>query len=461
MTTATAASTSVNAAGRPFDPKVVFGLLLFGAIAFIATLYFIGTGQTNSGTNDGAAHGAGKGLNGYAAIAQLLEEDGHDVTLSRSQAKLKNTGLLILTPPAFVDAEEITAAIEDRRYTGPTLVILPKWYASQMQPSLTGEAKEGWVALAGASTPSWISELKRPFEISAEIADMSGQRVQWRGLGQTGRLPVPEQTMSLNGDDLQPLVAKPNGDTLVGYIQDGGSYPALDAAVGIAAARAPAAEPEYDENGYRIYDDDTYYDDEYYDGKWPVIFVAEPDLFNNYGFADPARADLAHQIVDLAMGDEDLPIIFDLTFNGLGTSENLLTLAFTPPFLAATLCLIIAMIIIAWRAFRRFGPAVAEGRAIAFGKARLVENSAGFIQRSRRLHLLKEPYAGMIRDRIVAALALRAPDDAAIDKALAKRAPEAPSYSQCSADLRSAHSPQDILRAAAALKSLEKKITKG
>lgn len=461
MTTTAAINKGANAAPRPFDPKIVFGLLLFGAIAFIATLYFIGTGQTNSGTNDGAAHGAGKGLNGYAAIAQLLEEDGHEVTLSRSQAKLKNTGLLILTPPSFVDADDISAAIEDRRYTGPTLVILPKWYASQMPTSLGSEAKEGWVSLVGAQPPAWISELDRPFKLSAKISDMDALPVQWSGLGQTGRLPMPDQVMSLEGDDIQPLVSKPNGDTLVGYIQDGGSYPALDAAVGIAATRAPIAEPEYDENGYRIYDDDTYYDDEYYDGKWPVIFVAEPDLFNNYGFADPARADLAHHIVDLAMGDEDLPIIFDLTFNGLGTSENLLTLAFTPPFLAATLCLIIAMTIIAWRAFRRFGPAVAEGRAIAFGKARLVENSAGFIQRSRRLHLLKEPYAGMIRDRIVSALALRAPDNAAIDKALAKRAPEAPSYSQCSADLRSARSPQDILRAAAALKSLEKKITKG
>ncbi|WP_424769872.1 DUF4350 domain-containing protein [Pontixanthobacter sp.] len=449
----TGASLQPGTAPRPFDPKVVFGVLLFGAIAFVAALYFIGTGQTNSGTNDGAAHGAGKGLNGYAAIARLLEEDGHSVTLSRSQAKLKDTGLLILTPPAFADAQDITSTLNGRRYTGPTLVILPKWFASQTRPSLTGAAQDGWVALAGVSTPGWIAELERPFAMSAVISDMSREQIQWAGLGKTGRLPVPDKTMSLRGGDVRPLVTNPNGDALAGYVQDG--------------ARPAAAEPEFDDDGYRIdRDDNAGYDDaafggQYHGGKWPVIFVAEPDLFNNYGFADLARADLAHQIIHLAMGEEDLPIIFDLTLNGLGTSENLLTLAFTPPFLAATLCLALAMMIIAWRAFRRFGPPVAEGRAIALGKARLVHNSAGLIQRSQRLHLLKGPYASMIRERIVVALALRAPDDAAIDRALAKRMPEARSFSQCSADLRSARNPQELLRAAAALKSLEKRLTEG
>lgn len=451
---------SASATPRAFDPKVVFGLLLFGAVAFIATLYFIGTGQTSSGgSNNGGAHGSGKGLNGYAAIAQLLEEQGHDVSLSRSQGRLKDEALLILTPPSFAEAEDIQAIIDDRRYLGPTIVVLPKWFARQVEPTLSGDAKKGWVALLGSNPPGWVEGLEQPLDIAATIADMQGQAVHWSGLGGAGTLPDPTQVMSLAGSDFQALVSKPNGDVLIGYIQDGASYAALDEAAGIADNQPAQAEPEYDEYGYRIDGEDEYYDDDYYNPKWPVVFVAEPDLFNNYGFADPARAALAHEVVDLAMNNEDLPVVFDLTLNGLGATQNLLTLAITPPFLAATLCLLIAMIVIAWRAFRRFGPAIAEGRSIAFGKAQLVTNSAGFIQRSRRLHLLSAPYLDMTRERIGRALALRNPDDDTIDAALTKRFPQAPSYRQSAANLRSARTPNDILRAAAALKSLERMIT--
>src|SRR5690606_28109969 len=73
---------------RPFNPRVVLGLLLFGAIAFAATLYFIGAGETSRGPNDGGSHAATKGLTGYAAIAEILEAEGHEVSLSRSPGAL-------------------------------------------------------------------------------------------------------------------------------------------------------------------------------------------------------------------------------------------------------------------------------------------------------------------------------------------------------------------------------------
>src|SRR5690606_6603248 len=82
----------------------------------------------------------------------------------------------------------------------------------------------------------------------------------------------------------------------------------------------------------------------------PLIFVFEPDLLDNYGMAQRENALLAERLVSAASGGERIPVIFDLTLNGLGRSANLLTLAFTPPFLAATICLIIAGIIIGWRA---------------------------------------------------------------------------------------------------------------
>jgi hypothetical protein len=235
------------------------------------------------------------------------------------------------------------------------------------------------------------------------------------------------------------LINGGSGKMLVGYLDDSGNYPAYEEAAG--------------------YGQSSYEDDEYRDSQYGVIIVAEPDLMNNYGMATRNRAALARKIIRTAMDGDDLPVVFDVTLNGLGGTQNLLTLAFTPPFLAATLCLIIAMFVVAWRSFRRFGPAVDEGRAIAYGKERLVRNSAGFIQRTRRLHLLSGPYASMMRERIASALALRRPDDDAIDNALARRLPDEPqSLSHRLATLRNARTRADIIRAADALKSIERKL---
>jgi len=423
---------------RAFDPKTVLGLVLFGAIAFIATLYFIGTGNTGRDVNDGGTHASAKGLNGFAGLTALLENSDHDVSLSRSPSKFDEEALLILTPPMGSDPDEITAILDSRRYLGPTLVILPKWLAFQLPANPLGEAKDGWVELGRSFVPQWAADLDAPYalELSYEVdADNSG--TQWQGLGYSGKLPEPRYSAE-TGTALQPLVKNGKDEILAGYVDDDGYYPALAETAGIQPG-----DPDYLDSS-----------------KWAVIFVVDPDLMNNYGLADAARAELAHALVDAAMEGEDLPIVFDQTLNGLGTSKNLLTLAFTPPFLAATLCLILAMIVVGWRAFRRFGPPVAEGRVIAFGKARLVENSAGFIQRSKRLHLLSIPYADLIRDRIAKTLGLRHPDDEAIAAALSRRAADAPDYSEAVQNLRNAQTKQELLRAAAALRSIERTLEK-
>ncbi|MEM6476294.1 MAG: DUF4350 domain-containing protein, partial [Pseudomonadota bacterium] len=199
--------------------------------------------------------------------------------------------------------------------------------------------------------------------------------------------------------------------------------------------------------------------DEEYDPE-PVTFVIEPDLMNNYGLSDGDRAALALKLIeDAGYGRQD-PVTFDLTLNGLGGTVNLLTLAFRPPFLAATLCLILSLLIVGWRAFKRFGPPVASGPAIAFGKSRLVTNGAALILRARRLGLLAEPYADLSARRLADALGLAKPDPEAIDAALRIRLPQEEPYTRRAQRLRAANTPSDILRAAQALKELEGKLSK-
>ncbi len=414
-----------------FNPRAVLAIVLTGALAFVAMLWFIGRGDTGPGPDNGEAHAASHGLTGYAGLAALLDSQGHAVSLSRSPGRLEAEALLVLTPTAWTDADDLTAIVERRRYLGPTLVILPKWYTVVVPARLAG-ARKGWVQLGGADAPDWTNDLEDGLKMEAKLVKLAAAPADWRGLGLAGRLPDRGQVVGLEEGPWTSLVRDSTGRDLVAYADDHGCYPVLDDASGFAA-------PE---------DCDS--------DKWSVTVAFEPDLFNNYGLANRDRARLAARVIDLAREGEDIPVVFDLTLNGFGATKNLLTLAFTPPFLAATLCLLLALVVVGWRAFGRFGPPLNEGRAIAFGKARLAANAGGFLRRSGRLHLLGPPYAELVGRRLAAALGLRRADPDAIDAALARRMPDGQTYSDLAGRLETARGPSQTLRAAHALKSLER-----
>lgn len=415
-------------AASPFSIRTVLALVLFGAAVFVALLWMIGSGLASGPANNGGSHAGGKGLNGYAALAQLLGKRGYAVSLSRNPATLDDPGLLILTPPQNAKGADIEEIVAKRRRIGPTLVVTPKWMAGPAGKN----GKRGWVQLAGSAAPRWQGFLD---QVSVRIGPGAGR---WSAQGLSGALPVPATVETGTGRGLEPLVMDPNGGLLAAYLQDDGYYPALER-IALQTAWEPGDE------------DDLY----------PLIVVFEPDLLDNYGLARRENALLADRLVQAALGGAPRKVVFDLTLNGLGRSANLLTLAFTPPYLAATLCLLLAALAVGWRAFLRFGPPLAATRAIAFGKRPLVANAAGLIRRTRRLHLVARPYADATRERIARSLGLpRAASaeaaEAAIDKALAQRLPASEPFSALAARLRAATRPLAILRAAQALHSLER-----
>jgi hypothetical protein len=419
-----------------FNPRTVLALLVVGAAAFIALLWFIAQGDTGPGPDNGEAHAAAHGLSGYAGLARMLEEQGYEVSRSRSPSHFDDEALLVLTPTSWTDADELAGIVEERRYTGPTLVILPKWFAMRL-PAATRGAQKGWVRLVAASAPGFAAGLEDELAMRPGVAALTAGTADWQGLGLSGALPDRTKVLGLEGGPWASLVRDSKGRDLVAYADDHGCYPVLDAAAGF----------------------DPPDEDDCEASKWNVTVAFEPDLFNNYGLADRERALLAARIVELAREGQDIPVVFDLTLAGLSGQRNLLTLAFAPPFLAATLCLILALAVVAWRSFGRFGPPVAETRTLAFGKAQLAANSAGFLRRSGRVHLLSAPYAAMIARRLAAALGLRSPDRHAIDAALARRAPGEPAYSSLAARLEAARGPSETLRAAHALHALERTVS--
>jgi hypothetical protein len=422
----------------PFNPKAAIGVVLFGAVLFVALLWMIGSGMTGGSTNDGGNHAGGKGLNGYAALADLLERRGYAVSRSRSEGRLDDPGLLVLTPPHGAEATDIEEIISKRRNIGPTMLVMPKWQAMAAPPALTqGKGRKGWVYLGGASPPTWAASIPSVGNLDMKLSERRGEGAIWHGLGSSGPLADPKAVQSIASGALVGLVRDGNGEMLVGFVDDHGTYPMLDDLADVTPGEAD--------------DDDLF----------PLIVVAEPDLLDNYGMADRDRARLAIDLINAATEGRRKPVIFDLTLNGLGRSANLLSLAFTPPFLAATLCLLIAAIAIGWRAFLRFGPPRTASRAIAFGKQALISNSAGLIRRTRRFHLIAGPYADHVRERLARALALPRGLDAAateklIDRAVAGRTKADNSFSVLAARLRAARRESDIVRAAQDLNSLER-----
>lgn len=394
---------------NPFKRTTIIIMFAIGFAAFVALLYGLGAGDNLSSGKNGQAHGASNSLVGYKALANLLEKTGREVKLSRSAAAIDEPGLLILTPNAYAEAEKIAEIIQERAYAGPTMIILPKWQVATT--NLVGmESKKGWATrlgtVPGESGVRMLSDIVdvelqtiRPEEdqkanegkskavIASERqstqSDFNPSEIANSAVGDP--IPLPEIHNTMIGDYLRNIVEDPeNGESLIGYVDDGGIYDNLE---GLDPSVLTA-------------------DDEIDSAYYPVVIVADADLMNNTGMGNEKIARHAYDLVTALQAQTDGPIIFDLTLNGLGSSDNLLTLAFKPPFLSATICLIIAALAAAWMAFNRFGPPVRERRSIDFGKTALVNNSARFIHRMRREHMVADPYGEMIRDEAIRALGL-------------------------------------------------------
>jgi hypothetical protein len=422
---------SGDGGGPAFTRGGALALIAVGMALLLALLYLIGAGEEFGGERGtGQAHAAANGLNGYAGLVRLVEAEGYNVTRSRSQAGLVTEDLLVLTPPEGTDPKALFDLLQRREAIGPTLVILPKWFASGPPPGLPAEAagkfKRGWVELNGSDAQAWTADLPAPYGFTSVAEQLEPDEApDWDGLGLAGALPTRTLVYAQDNPLHEPLVQDAAGHTL--------------------ALKVLGKEGS-----------------EYYDNSHWTLFVTEPDLMNNYGLADRNRANAALALVRAANYDDDeiTGVVFDLTLNGFGASENLLTLAFRPPFLAATLCLLLTLLIIGWRAFQRFGPpAGAAGPDIAFGKRQLIANGAGLILRARRFALLAAPYAALSSRRIAERLGLSRADGAAIDAALARRLPSEEPFTSRAARLEGASKPANILSAAQALDDLSAKLS--
>ncbi|WP_017670881.1 DUF4350 domain-containing protein [Blastomonas sp. AAP53] len=418
----------------PFARGTVLLMIAIGFAAFLALLYAIGAGGALRPGNNGEAHGASSSAIGYSALGRLLEKTGTPVRYGRAPGALQQQDLLIVTPQLSSDPKELAALVNQRAFAGPTIIILPKWHVTPAQG-----LKTGWVQLESPFTALQAPQI---------LSQMLAVRTRLEGMDdQDGTLPFvqsakPEEKakmikqalksrVTISGAGLKTVLADPQtGGARVAVIEDGGWYPSLDP----GASTDPAPEVQQ--------------------GRYPVVIVADADLMNNLGLANRKSAAQALQIIDAAWSGGGQGVVFDLTQNGLGASENLLSVAFRPPFVGAVASLVLAAIAFGWMAFFRFGPPLVDERPFGFGKTALVRGSAGIVRRLGRDHLTADAYADLLRDRAARALGLPPslpPDEVDARLALVPADDQGQGYETLIANMRAARDRPAIAAAARAL----------
>ena len=391
---------SAGAERSPFDPRLIAGLLVAGLLAFgLFLVLFAYAGDLRSG-RDGRPHALSASAVGFAGVVKLVGLSGGRSEAIRSAGGLDTEDLVVATIEAGTDVEALEDLIEQRDVL-PTLLVLPKWEVAPHR------LRPGWVHAAGRIDPARYEELLAALDVKAVgLARPEARSAAGRGMAEGLSVPLPMPVQTVSGPELQPLLATPEGDIVLARV-----------------------------------------------GEGPLYLLADPDLLNNKGMRDPAVARGALAILETLNSTDAATVSFDLTLNGFQSRPNLLKLAFEPPFLPLTIALLLAAILAGLHGANRFGAAQAEPRAIAFGKAALVENSAALFRVARREHRAGAAYAETIREAAAresgAHLALAGSElDAYLDRV---SPPGGPTFSELADQAARAENRSALLQAARAL----------
>ncbi len=382
----------------PFNPLAAGLMALASLFAFCAAVLLFAYAPDLRSGDDGGAHVLSRSAVGFAGLAEALRLSGQPVIVNRAALPARaRGGLLIVTPKAAADLK----TIDDLGFAGSVLVVAPKWLA---EPT---PRHRGWVQKGPLIDPSWFPK---------------GSLAAQAGMSRRTGLSRPRLTGRI-GDRALDLVVGPV-DAFQSLVAPGWTPILRDETGAVIVARAPDRS---------------------------LYLLSDPDLLNTQGLRDIDTLGAALTLLaSLRAGDG--PYIFDVRLNGLGRERSTLRLLFDPPFLAVTLSLAAATTLAGFQAFCRFGPPRPGGRAIALGKAALVDNTAALIRLAGREHRMGGRYADLTAD--LTARAVGAPRGlggealvAFLDRLGARRRP-ADSLAELGIQARMAPTPESLTEVA-------------
>jgi hypothetical protein len=332
-----------------FRSATVLLMVAVGILAFAGMLVLGAYAPDLRSGRNGGTHALSNAATGFSGLVQLARATGRNPQIVRNEAMLATEDLVVLTPER--GSTDMTNVLAKRR-KGPTLVVLPKWL------TVADPVHPGWVRAVGLR-PSWDAErtLAPAHPLKVERHRSGGTPLSAKIPGELPpelRFFAPGALQTVSGPGLRPILIDSAGRAVLARI-----------------------------------------------GDQPLYLLADPDLLANRAMADGHRAAAALALLDFLNSTGAKSVVFDVTLNGFGQSRSPLKLIFDPPFLAVTLALVAALLLAGVRALARFGPARPPARAIAFGKAALIDNAAALVRKARREAALGGRYAEMIRDKAV------------------------------------------------------------
>ncbi len=343
-----------GAVAAVFNPRTIILLVILGVFSFGAFFTLSGfSGDLKSG-NNGGAHALSKSAVGYGGLLHLLKQNGNKVDLSRSfvlrDTDINTVRIVSLTGGWF--SNDLDEMVLDT----PTLIIMPKW-RTRKHPK-----QKGWVQRLNKPNPDIISLEQLATMLEPVVEDIEFARSEEDSVKVTIYASVDlgtkedtsfynfEHLQTIVGDDVQPVIVSNKGTIL---------------------AHVPDTE---------------------------IYILSDPDFMNTFGLAHADRAEFAYGILKMIEKEtRTTGYVFDLSLHGFVRSQNLIKLALTPPFLAATLCLLAMGLLIAWQAFARFGDPSRTGRNISMGKLSLILSAAGFIKLAGREYKMAADYAELTK----------------------------------------------------------------
>ncbi|WP_294278237.1 hypothetical protein [uncultured Sphingomonas sp.] len=334
-----------GAVDRLFSPLTIVLMLVIGIIGFAGSLLLGAYAPDLRSGQNGGTHALSNAATGFSGIVELARATGRNPRIVRAEAGWDTDDLVVATPDhGMVDVGKLMAARQGRA----TLLVLPKWAVKG------DEDHKGWVTQSGLLPAFDPARILAPATEIAVTRHASGGRplhaVVWAPPALNVAAPRALQVMMSKA--LTPIVTDDEGGIVLGQV-----------------------------NGTSTY------------------ILADPDILNNHGIRRLDRARAALAVFDFVRDNASKGIAFDVTLNGLGRGRSPLKLAFEPPFLAMTLVIVVALALVGWQAMVRFGPERPPERAIAFGKAALIDNSARIVRKAGREGGLGPRYAALIRER--------------------------------------------------------------
>ena len=431
-----------------FRPITLISLILIGFFAFGALIVLGGFAKDLRKAPPGQATPRSVSAVGYQALTDYLDRLGYDVSETRGKRDYyaRTSQLVVYSPSRPTGRLKRTLESKEDEVS---LVVLPKWSVGQMKPQQGEEGQTGWARKTRGTG------LYYPSAYQGMVEDLPVIR--------RNDAPSPDAKVFFETPLTRNIAKNYKPDFLnLHYFDLGARWPEYldelseerrkeveELRKKRAEERGETYEPKKDEKKKKASKKEESEKDEEeakapeplpnpdvilrIDGHAVLIrledtqtyVLSEPDLLNTMAFKTQGGAQLAAALMNeiaIQNGTIERSVVdFDVSLHGIEANRNIIKLMVTPPFLAATLCLLAAGGLVAWQGFNRFGDPARLRPDYAQGPVSLARTAAEFMGIANRAHRTGEAYANLVRRQVAAHLGYKTRSTKHIDTLLDAR----------------------------------------